>query len=1114
MGWRGVWKYGSEFIMGVLPETKPVADRSSPVDELTVSGRAFDFMAGGGELGRLVRAHDWSKTPLGRPQQWPQNLQTAVSTCLHCSFPIVTWWGRDLILIYNDAYCSIVANKHPRALGHRGEDCWREVWPLVGPMLERVLDQAQPFTADDLLLMVERHGYSEECYFCFSYSPVFDESGAVSGVFCPVIETTDKIVGARRLETLRELAALRRAETVKGACQQAIAVLTKNGRDVPFASLYLLSEDGQTVSLTAATAGSSGNEAMVPLAQVAQWPLAGALAKPTLLDHVADSELPVGDWSQPPQQVYLSPIILPGSQRARAILVIGLNPHKRLDQPYRSFLELLVSQVASTVADTLAYEAERERAEALAEIDRAKTRFFSNVSHEFRTPLTLMLGPLEDALADPDLPPTEHERLDIARRNSLRLLKLVNSLLDFSRIEAGRAQAVFEPVDLATLTADLASNFRSAFERAGLRLSVECSPLPAPVYVDRDMWEKIVLNLLSNAFKFTFEGKIEVALRALDDRVALTVRDTGVGIPETELPRLFERFHRVEGQRSRTYEGSGIGLALVQELVKLHGGEIGAESAAERGTCFTVLIPFGTLPSERIGAEKVLAPTSVRAEAYVEEALRWLPGDPTLPSGVAFAAEDPTGASLPAGARVLIADDNADMRAYIRRLLAPRCAVETVADGEEALAAMRSRRFDLVLADIMMPSLDGLGLVQAVRADPALRELPVVLLSARAGEESRVEGLQAGADDYLVKPFSGRELIARVSTNLQLSNVRREAAEALRQSEVKLRESQENLRAALAASGTCTFRWNPRTGEFWAFDDSLKQLFGFAPDERVRIFEDCLRKVHPDDLPRVISAVNACHYGADFEMEYRVLLQDCSIRWLYARAKMTRNAEGLPTDLVGACTDITGRKHDEERRDLLLGELNHRVKNTLATVQSLAMQTLRKASSLAEGRATFDARLIALSKAHDVLVREHWAGAGLHEVLTGTLAAYVGGAQDPRLTFSGPEMRLQPKAALALSMALHELATNAVKYGALSNATGKVAVSWGIYGIDRQEFELRWMETGGPPVLAPRKRGFGSRLIEQGLSQELAGDVQLQFASRGVICTIRALLDEIRGGFG
>jgi hypothetical protein len=238
------------------------------------------FLSGGGELGSLVRSRDWSKTPLGHPQRWPQSLRMAVSTCLSCSFPIVIWWGRDLTLIYNDAYVSILANKHPEALGQRREDCWREVWPLVGPMLERVLDEAKPFTADDLQLMVWRHGYFEECYFCFSYSPIYEENGDVSGVFCPVIETTDKIIGALRLETLRELAALRRAESIEKACQQAIAVLSKNGRDVPFASLYVFSEDGRTASLVAATDGDHEN-AELPHSEIGEWPLAETLDKPS-----------------------------------------------------------------------------------------------------------------------------------------------------------------------------------------------------------------------------------------------------------------------------------------------------------------------------------------------------------------------------------------------------------------------------------------------------------------------------------------------------------------------------------------------------------------------------------------------------------------------------------------------------------------------------------------------------------------------------------------------------------------------------------------------------------------------------------------------------------------
>ena len=267
------------------------------------------------------------------------------------------------------------------------------------------------------------------------------------------------------------------------------------------------------------------------------------------------------------------------------------------------------------ITEKKAHEREiaRQR-EELAELDKLKTQFFANISHEFRTPLTLMMGPLEDAVADSQhLSTPNRERLELAHRNSLRLLKLVNTLLDFSRIEAGRIQASYEPTDLAQLTAELASVFRSAIERAGMRLVIDCPALPEKVYVDREMWEKIVLNLLSNAFKFTFEGQIEVSLRCADSAVEMTVRDTGTGIPANEIPKLFERFHRVKGARGRSYEGSGIGLALVQELVHLHGGNVRIESEVDRGTAFTVTIPLGHahLPADRIGGARTLASTGV-----------------------------------------------------------------------------------------------------------------------------------------------------------------------------------------------------------------------------------------------------------------------------------------------------------------------------------------------------------------------------------------------------------------------------------------------------------------------------------------------------------------------
>ncbi len=240
-----------------------------------------------------------------------------------------------------------------------------------------------------------------------------------------------------------------------------------------------------------------------------------------------------------------------------------------------------------------------------------------------------MLGPAEDALAEVDepLPARQRERIEIVHRNAMRLIKLVNTLLDFSRIEAGRVQAVYEPTDLAALTTDLASVFRSAVERAGMQLVVDCPAWPEPAYVDRDMWEKIVLNLLSNAFKYTMSGQITVALHADQDVFKLRVADTGIGIPADELPHLFERFHRVEGAHGRTHEGSGIGLALVQELTRLHGGRVDVESVFGEGTAFSITIPSGRahLPADRIGGTRTLASTAMGATPYVEEALRWLP---------------------------------------------------------------------------------------------------------------------------------------------------------------------------------------------------------------------------------------------------------------------------------------------------------------------------------------------------------------------------------------------------------------------------------------------------------------------------------------------------------
>jgi PAS domain S-box-containing protein len=356
------------------------------------------------------------------------------------------------------------------------------------------------------------------------------------------------------------------------------------------------------------------------------------------------------------------------------------------------------------------------------------------------------------------------------------------------------------------------------------------------------MWEKIVLNLLSNALKFTLKGEISVSLKQDDGYALLEIRDTGVGVPAEEVPRLFERFHRVEGVQGRTQEGSGIGLALVQELVKLHGGSIAVESTLGAGSIFRVALPLGSahVPAESVRQSHALNASAVGAQAFVQEALRWLPdaaNERISASSDAIGAKDPRFAGT-FGARIVLADDNADMRMYLRELLEPHYKVELAADGKQALTAARHECPDLIISDVMMPQLNGFELLAAVRADPALQHVPVVLLSARAGEDARIEGLDAGADDYLIKPFSARELLARVGAILELEKMRRGAEEAS-----KLRTEQFKTLLNEAPLGVYLIDAEFRIREL---NPTARAVFGNIPDLIGRDFDEVIHILWPN----------------------------------------------------------------------------------------------------------------------------------------------------------------------------------------------------------------------------------------------------------------------------
>jgi PAS domain S-box-containing protein len=720
----------------------------------------------------VISDTDWSRIGLGPPETWPQSLQVAFNICRTSRFPIILFWGRELIQLYNDAYRPILGARHPAAFGQRARDCWPEIWDAVGPMLNGVLDTGNATWSENLLLPLERYGAPEECYFTFSYSPI-DDGERVGGVFCAVFETTASVLAERHA---------------------------------------------------------------------------------------------------------------------------------------------------------------RERAEALAELDRAKSEFFNNVSHEFRTPLTLMLGPLESLAQTVGV--EQRSLVEVAQRNTLRLLKLVNTLLQFSRLESGRHDASFVETDLARMTTDLAAGFRSAIERAGLALVVSAD-LTQPVFVDRTMWEKIVLNLLSNALKFTLQGTIRVDLTASDGAAHLAVSDTGVGIPREELADIFERFHQLRSAPSRSHEGSGIGLALTRELVQLHGGTITAESELGQGTTFHVTIPLGCAhldPAQIVSDVRDEHVSSL--EQYVADV------DATIDGAGNGLPPAPRSVLSGKRGRILFADDNRDLREYAAHVLTPFHDVVTAKNGREALAAARSGSFDLIVSDAMMPEMDGLALLEAVRRDDALAGLPFIFLSARAGEESTVDGLRRGADDYLVKPFKAEELVARV--NAQLGTVRRHetffAERTLRRwfeqqgdsttNEVAFRAFADQLPIPIWQQdifGSVSF-----TNRAW--HDTLRLPY----DPSSHTGEAWKRVVHPDDFQPMLQTMTAAIVSRDgFEVSYRLKPSDGderSYRWYAARAVPQFDGGGEFRGWIGSVVDI----HESHLREDAERRLRLEASRALADFQALA----------------------------------------------------------------------------------------------------------------------------------------------------------------------------------
>jgi PAS domain S-box-containing protein len=864
------------------------------------------------EVGRDLAAVDWAATPLGEPDGWPVSLKAAVRILLTSKFAMWMAWGPELTFFCNDSYRrDTLGKKYPWALGRPASEVWSEIWDDIEPRVRTVVETGEATWDEALQLLLERSGFVEETYHTFSYSPLADDDGLIEGMLCVVSEVTEQTISTRHMTTLRDLGARTTGrhsedEAIAAACEQIVA----DPLSLPFGLVYLLDPAGHEL-VRACCAGADDDHPLAPATIAvddpsAVWPASEALSGRQVLVELADlpHAPPPGPWHQPPARALVVPLVGAASTEPYGFLVAGLSPFRPVDEAYTGFVDLFAGQLSAAINAARTFDGEKRRAETLARLDQAKTDFFTNVSHEFRTPLTLLLGPASDALNDPSLAADDpqRQRFDVIHRNGQRLLELVNSLLDFSRLEAGGIASQFEVVDLGRVTEPLVMMFESAAAQAGLSLTFDAEPMSAECYVDVEHWAKIVLNLMSNAFKFTFEGGISVTLREDDGHAELTVRDTGSGIAADDLPHLFERFHRGRNQASRTHEGSGIGLALVAELSRLHGGEASAASTEGVGTAMTVRIPLGRahLPSGEVtDSDQPRTAGATPPSALVSEAWRWLAPDvDTGPAEARPPAHDV--------ARVLVVDDNLDMRTYVADLLRDRYEVTTASDGIDALEQLHQGDVpDLVVTDVMMPRLDGFGLLERMQADPRLMSVPVVMVSARAGEEGTVEGLEAGAADYLVKPFAARELLARVAVNLELDRARRIRA-TLERSEALLDQAQ---RLAKVGSWEVDLEHETLTGS-----DELLRLIGRSRTEleAMEYLDVFSGIVHPDDAERVRHTLSSLTVGGLASFDQRIVRPDGTEKLVTVRAALLGDDSGTPRALQGSMQDITEQRAAEQ----------------------------------------------------------------------------------------------------------------------------------------------------------------------------------------------------------
>ncbi|RIB04500.1 hypothetical protein C2G38_675830 [Gigaspora rosea] len=780
---------------------------SSPIMMLNMSENS-DYI-------NMVYNYDWSSTPLGPMDSWDPALKNATNLCLKTEFPMCIYFDPpNWILLYNKAFAPILKTKHP-AFGKLAKDIWCEIFETrMSIEFNSVITSGKGFFLRDQLCTLQRDGYDEDAYFSYTYSPIFKSDGTICALWCLAQETTQKALNTRRLKMLGEFGHLTsNIESLESACHVITKALRDND-DIPYSLIYFvkhklntssesliahliattfddddkkirnipdyLPESNETIDLV--KDANKRYDTYIELKRISgtysflkcdSWPIYFVLKEEKSLKILLNDE----------SQAILFPmkIFLDKEHVLSVVLIYGISRTRSLDDRYIEFFNLVTNQIYVLLQHGKSIEDEKKQTKLLADLNYQKISFFQGISHELKTPLTLMLSPLDDVINTHTQEPLLMSHLQIIRRNAHRLLKLINALLQFSNIETNQLKANYRETNIAEFTHELASDFTSMAKSLGLNYNIDIPnsdefnlALGDKIYLDHDIFETIMFNLCSNAFKHTWNGQITIRLyidymNKKKKMVVLEVSDTGVGIPESALPNIFQRFYRVESQVARSHEGTGIGLALVKELITLHGGDITVTSVINQGTTFKCWFPIGCehllidqIPSNQmenqINQDQKLY---INRQLYLEESSQWkISQDVKIRNDRKY--------------KVLIVDDNNDMRDYLTDLL-NEFEIYRACDGQDAIRVLNTLKKlpDLILSDVMMPNMNGYELLNRLRSDVKTQLIPIILLSANASETSKIEGLDRGADDYLIKPFSTRNLITRIRANIECSVLRR-----------------------------------------------------------------------------------------------------------------------------------------------------------------------------------------------------------------------------------------------------------------------------------------------------------------------------------------------------